>query len=370
LNRRFRLTLAFALSLALVGGLVLSLVSGSGAPGARTANTSQGEEFLGIAQGSRLDTEDLQTMTATGVRVDRLLLSWDFAQPSEGSFRWPDLLVGSLAADGIEAVPFVWASPSWLTGVRERPPVGSRRAEHAWRHFLKAAVKRYGPGGSYWADVYHRQFGASATPVPIQSWEIWNEPNLDNYFAPKPSVSRYARLLRIAHDAIKSQDPHAQIVLAGITAYGHPQAWKFLDQLYRVPGAKGDFDVAALNPYASNLRQVRGVIERFHAVMRKHGDEKTPLWITELGWGSAPPDRFGLNRGIRGQAKMLAGSFKLILDHRRAWNVKRLFWFDWRDPGRTEQAGACSFCGSAGLLKHNRDPKPAYKAFKRFARAN
>ncbi len=57
-----------------------------------------------------------------------------------------------------------------------------------------------------------------------------------------------------------------------------------------------------------------------------------PLWITELGWGSAPPDRFGINKGPEGQETMLKRSFKLILSNRRAWNVQRLFWFHWRDP--------------------------------------
>ena len=31
---------------------------------------------------------------------------------------------------------------------------------------------------------------------------------------------------------------------------------------------------------------------------------------------------------------MLAGSFKLILNHRRSWRVGRLYWYDWRDPSK------------------------------------
>jgi hypothetical protein len=29
---------------------------------------------------------------------------------------------------------------------------------------------------------------------------------------------------------------------------------------------------------------------------------------------------------------MLIDSFQLVLNHRAAWNVPRLFWFLWRDP--------------------------------------
>ena len=91
--------------------------------------------------------------------------------------------------------------------------------------------------------------------------------------------------------------------------------------------------------------------------MKEHGDQGTPLWITELGWGSAPPDRFGLNKGLNGQRRLLSGSFKLILRHRKAWNVQRVFWFDWRDPANPDVV-RCSFCASAGLLKSDRTRSP------------
>jgi hypothetical protein len=236
----------------------------------------------------------------------------------------------------------------------------------AWKHFLQAAVNRYGPGGSYWDTVYRPRYGADAKPLPIESWQIWNEPNLKKYFAPSPSVEQYARLLQISHDAIKKVDPQARIVLAGMPNYGGINAWDFLDSLYSGPVTKRDFDAVALHPYARNLDQLRLGIEKVREVMRKHGDRGTPLWITELGWGSAPPDRFGLNKRLSGQKRLLSGSFKLIRRHRNAWKVQRVFWFDWRDPGKREPV-QCSFCASAGLLNHNRSPKPAYHAFKLFA---
>ena len=66
--------------------------------------------------------------------------------------------------------------------------------------------------------------------------------------------------------------------------------------------------------------------------MTNHGDGPTPLWLTELAWGSAPPDQFGINKGLAGQERLLRDSFKLILKTASAWNVQRLFWFLWRDP--------------------------------------
>jgi hypothetical protein len=92
------------------------------------------------------------------------------------------------------------------------------------------------------------------------------------------------------------------------------------------------------------------------------------MWLSEVGWGSEKPSRrWPLNKGVRGQKRMLKKSFRLVLHKRRAWHVKRLFWFDWRDPARG-QGHYCSFCDSAGLLRHNHRPKPAYRAFRRFTR--
>ena len=74
-------------------------------------------------------------------------------------------------------------------------------------------------------------------------------------------------------------------------------------------------------------------IQQVRTVMNNNDEQATPLWITELGWGSAPPDRFGINKGLEGQQRLLTGAYKLILGHRNAWNMQRLYWFLWRDPG-------------------------------------
>ena len=195
-------------------------------------------------------------------------------------------------------------SPPWVAASPARPPLDRPRDVQAWRKFLGAAVARYGPGGSYWATDYRQQY--DARPLPIHFWQVWNEPNLKKFFNPagsnQQSAWKYARLLRISHNAIKSEDPGARIVLAGNPGYppsGGLRAWDFLNALYRVPGVKHHFDAAALHPYASTLDGLRQQLQLFRGVMRRHGDRETPLWITELGWGSAPRDRFGINQGMR-----------------------------------------------------------------------
>ena len=345
---------------------VLAVVLGSCGSGAEPAADSG---FFGVVKGSAFEGEDAAKMASTDVGAARFVLNWPGIEHRRGSFDWlaTDQLVGGFAAHGIEPVPFVYNTPPWISKDSTHPPLDTARDRAAWTDFLTQAVKRYAPGGEYWATDYKKQFGQDAQPVPITAWQIWNEPNLPHYFAPKPSPSAYAQLLRLAEGAIKRQDPNAEIVLAGMPGYGKPDtAWRFLDELYRQPGFANDFDAVALHPYARTVGQLQLEIEKLRTAMVRHGDGATPMWLTELGWGSGEPNRFGLNKVLEGQKRLLEESFRLILDHRSTWHVERLFWFDWRDPAPgTPQA--CSFCASAGLLDTNGAPKPAWEAYKRFA---
>ena len=215
-----------------------------------------------------------------------------------------------------------WSAPSHRTGsgrsrpcpeipdgsraLSARPPLDSPEAERAWQDFLEALVKRYGPNGSYWTHEYQQQY-PDAIPMPIEAWQVWNEPNLSKYFAPKPSAPEYAHLVDISGKAIKSQDPKALIVLAGMPGNGDVNAWTFLDELYGQPGFAGNFDVAALHPYGRNIGEVATQIQKVRAAMdrerrARHApvDHGARLGVGKAGqvrpqqgtgWPGAPADR-------------------------------------------------------------------------------
>jgi hypothetical protein len=107
--------------------------------------------------------------------------------------------------------------------------------------------------------------------------------------------------------------------------------------------------------------KVKQTIKQFRAAMVSHGDAATPMWISELAWGSDPADG-GINKGPNGQAQLLTKAYKMVLANRKAWNVQRLYWYLLRDP--VDPVATCSFCGSAGILRPTRIRKPAYNAFK------
>jgi polysaccharide biosynthesis protein PslG len=328
-------------------------------------------ELFGISQGQPFNNQDFRKLESTGVRTLRFAINWYQVQPNRGSPFWGgvDRLVGRLAARGIQPVPFIFGSPDWVAKQPKRPPLGSARKVRAWRQFVAQAVQRYGRGGDYWTDLYPTQHPGEQ-PKPITAYQIWNEPNLPKFFPREKMTRKYAKLVRIANGAINRVDPRAKVVLAGLTGFAKPRGWAFLHKLYRVKGFKRRFDAAALHPYAATIGQFRTEIKRMRRAMKRHHDGRTALWLTEVGWGSDRfTRRFPLNKGLQGQKRMLRRSFKLVLRKRRAWRVQRLFWFHWRDPAGGD-GGYCSFCPSAGLIRHNQNPKPAYRAFNSFTPGN
>jgi Glycosyl hydrolase catalytic core len=316
----------------------------------------------------KLSSGDAAKLRKSGAKTVRWTLSWQRVETREGNVDWSesDKLVGALAARGIRVLPTVLGSPKWAAPSSITPPLGSRHARTAWKGFLRAAVNRYGHGGSYWKGPY-RQDHRGKRALPIKTWQIWNEPNLQSAMNP-PKPATYAKLLKLSHGAIRDADSHAKVMFGGMPGYSNNvDAWDFLKRAYGKKGTAHAFDVAALHPYARTVHQMVSEVKRFRHVMRTHGDRHKPLWITEIGWGSLPKKStpYGQTKGKKGQARMLRRSFHALKNKRHRWHIKRVLWFNFRDPAGGS-VHHCSFCSSAGLLEHSSRPKPSWKAFKGF----
>ena len=332
------------------------------------------KDFFGIVQWDPPDVKDAQQMRAIRVRTMRLFFNWRAIEPQQGVYRWPDALVATLAENGIRPVFTVQTAPQWATGDPNpgSPPI-TASARSAWQEFLKQAVRRYGPKGSFWREH------ADVPKTAVEAWQIWNEPNLPKSFAQpgtapprlvKDAPEVYAKLVEASDRAIDKADGHAKVVLAGLL--GNPNRTRqskmspeaFLKKFLKVRGITKHFDAVGLHPYAPTIKTYKRIVTKIRGVLRKGGAGKKALWLDEVGWGS-DKDGFSLNQGRRGQAKMLRKSFALTLENRRKWNVDHLYWFDWRDPD-PGGADGCSFCDSAGLLNFDRTRKPSYREFQHF----
>jgi hypothetical protein len=326
-------------------------------------------------------SKDLRGLADSGTKHVKLALRWATVEPRPGEFNWStyDELIGGLASRGIQVLPMLYASPHWAAKAGNKPP-SSEEARDAWKSFVTQAVNRYGEGGTYWrSPLGYTKDHPAKSPQEVKAWQVWNEPNLQHYFATndrgpvtgkdrRRRIRKYTNLLKITHDAIEQGDPSATVVLGGLVGNGQPSgsmnAWKFLDKLYKKHGIKRSFDVAAIHPYATSVSYVKKWVGKFRAAMKKHQDKKTPVWITEISWGSDPPDRYGFTKGLEGQKKILTQAFSALHRQRHRLGLRRIYWYAFRDPKHGNPR--CSFCGSAGLLKSNFDKKPAWRAFKRF----
>ena len=76
----------------------------------------------------------------------------------------------------------------------------------------------------------------------------------------------------------------------------------------------------------------KGEIENLRRVMRLNGDGATPLYVTEMGWGSASFES-RWERGPHGQARELDRAFAMLTDNRLRWHIGGVWWFSWTDAG-------------------------------------
>jgi hypothetical protein len=162
---------------------------------------------------------------------------------------------------------------------------------------------------------------------------------------------------------MRSVDSGAKLIVGGL--FGRPlqvppnvHAGYFLSRIYRARRVKKWFDGVALHPYVAGAAAMGGQIRNLRRVMRLHDDARTPIYVTELGWGS---DSFESRweRGLRGQAREMDRAFAMLADRRRAWRIGGVWWFSWEDA----HVPSCQFCDSAGLLTRNREAKPAWYRF-------
>jgi hypothetical protein len=261
-----------------------------------------------------------------------------------------------LAAEhGIRIFPFVWGTPEWVAPEPIDQPIASPFQLGAWGSFLRKAVDRYGPDGSFW--LAHPELDY----LPIREWEIWNEENIVT-FSNTTNPLAYAKLLRESGQVLHAVDPGSKVIVGGL--FGRPlqippntSSGDFLSRLYRSKNVKSYFDGVALHPYVADASAMRPQIENLRRVMKVHHDSGTKIYMTELGWGS---DSFESRweRGLRGQARELNQAMSMLASHRRTWRIAGVWWFSWVDLNNS-----CQFCDSAGLLTVNREAKPSWYRF-------
>lgn len=192
------------------------------------------------------------------------------------------------ARRGLKILGLLTYTPSWAVPPQARDLVHAAPADpEVWGNFVAQTALRY-------RDV-------------IDNWEIWNEPNIDDSFAPAPDLALYAAMLEESYTAIKTADPESVVITGGTSpAVDIPTEMSpvtFLRGLYD-HGAGDFFDAVAMHPYSSpDLLSADGPAESSNsnrairdvtALMASRGQSDKKIWFTEFGASTSTPGRLHL----------------------------------------------------------------------------
>lgn len=285
------------------------------APGAAASERSVrvGSEYFGVNyplmafDSAEVRERQLRAISAAGIESVRIPFSWHQLEPRAPDerghdYQWwsSDLQVTLLARHGLRAMPAFFYPPSWASTRSLRCRVGSlsggtdKPGDYA--DAAAALALRYGPRGSFWAE--HPELPA----MPITTWQLWNEPNLDTFWCPDPDPGGYADLFVRAATAIKEARRKAQVITAGLIVEAPRSRFvpvtEFLGKataarpdLWRVADAVG----AHIYPGASIDGQF-AFIASLRGLMTAGGvPKREPMFGSEVGWGLG----FGLSEGDR-----------------------------------------------------------------------
>ena len=158
-----------------------------------------------------------------GYRLARMDLTWSAVEREAGVYDFAayDRLVTHLTKAGARALFILdYGNPLYDNGKSPFTEAGrvsfSRYAASAAAHFRSKGI----------------------------IWEIWNEPNLAQFWKPEPNAGDYAKLALATARAVRAADPDAVILAPGSSGF----PWEFLETVFR-GGVLDHVDAISVHPY-------------------------------------------------------------------------------------------------------------------------
>jgi hypothetical protein len=295
-------------------------------------------------------TKVLDTLKANGVTEVRVDIGWSLIQPNAGSY---DMSYGVPLVDkvftmanerGLDVLATFWLTPSWAND-----GAGTRVLPDDVNDYAKA-IK--------WA--------ASRWKKEVSSWEVWNEPDSEDFLKP-PDANAYTKLLKAAYPAVKAGNPDAEVVVGG------PQHvnTQWTEKVYKA-GARNYFDVMSVHPYMSNrppedaddgtaykMAHTKALIN----LMKSYSDGDKPIWYTEFGW-SVHKDSSSTPNWARGVSEAQQADYLVrSMDYVKANfpQVRKLYWYTaWdKNTGNVHEDGF-------GMIRRDMSAKPILSAAREY----
>lgn len=288
-----------------------------------------------------LDTKQLDLAKAAGFGFVRGPLAWDWVERSKGRYdfsKWEEL-VREAGARGLG---------SYLILHNHNPLYydGPGAFDYKWGPRTAAARGAF----AAFARESARTFAGRNVVL-----EVWNEPNIPNFWHPAPDARFYSLLAAETAAAIKNAGLKTPVIVGAIATIDLP----FLDSLARLGGLKRA-DAVSVHPYRMSNPETFFV--EFAPAEKAAGAAASrpglPFWIGEWGYSSTA---FGgrTAAAYRKQAlyviRLLLGGLERRVPRTVLYNLKD----DGDDPADSEH--------NFGLLRNKTlAAKPSYRAVKAF----
>lgn len=298
-------------------------------------------------QAERLKALDLQWV--------RLGLHWMLLEPEEGKYELKaiDQAMEMTRQMGLRNITYVVGTPKFATSV-------SPTDKYA-QYFDKFPPRD--------PKTYALRMAQLAKRYPsVDVWQVWNEPNILGFWAPKADPEGYGRLLLPAVQALRATVPDKPIAMAGMAYFSEMPTGGLMIQKMGELGAFNLNLIIAYHPYTarpegsdSDERDFVGKVQPAHQWLRAAGVKQ--IWATEWGWSSydGPKEEQPIV-GEQGQAEYTLRRLALMA----ALDYDRVFLFTLSDL----DARASVRDRRYGLLRENGEPKPVYHALQRFLKAS
>jgi Glycosyl hydrolase family 1 len=246
-------------------------------------------------------THRLDFVQNLGVTTVRFTIHWDTVAPTrparalaanDPAYHWSgidDVLEG-LHARGIQPLVTLYGTPGWANG-HQKPNVAPKSSS-TFANFAYAVAKRY-------------RF--------VRKWTIWNEPNQRLMLANTSPGLYVKRLLNPAYVALHRASSGV-LVAGGVTApRGNQGGFGPLGWVRGMAAAHAKLDAYAHNPYATQPQEspLRGACPYCDVISISNLTRLTkevhrdlgakPIWLTEYGYQTNPPDSFGVSPNTQAQ---------------------------------------------------------------------
>lgn len=332
------------------------------------AGISVGIDLLWESDAKRnADLDAVKQAGATWIAID---VDWKSIQ-GDGPFsdRWDrglDATVIAARLHGLKILADITYSPPWARGA-DCPAFEADSG-----HCFPVDPQAYG----VFAGAAAQRYGANSTnPMlrgSIENWQLWNEPNHQEFAQPKPDPGKYAAMVKNAFWYIKAADRSATVITGGTAPDGDepdgteyaPATW--LRLLY-LNGAGDSFDAVAHHPYMFPTNPLEAhswnaftQTQTLHAILVEHGDGDRRIWGTEMGaaTGTDTVDPLPLTEAQQAQ---------WVHDYFLGWNTTfrsftgPLIWYSLRDQSSNPK----DKWKNLGLIRWDGSFKPSYLAYRK-----